>query len=198
MKIIFATKNKGKYEELKKLFVKENLTNIDLISLNNIESPPKIIENGTSFEENAKIKAEKIFEIFNIPVIADDSGLIVEALKDEPGIYSARYAGENATDEENNEKLLKKLKSIKNRTAYFECALAFINKKGKLTIVKERCYGKIIDKPKGNKGFGYDPIFFIPEVGKTMAELEPDEKNKISHRGKAFKKLINLIKGDLV
>ncbi len=192
-KIIFATGNIGKLKELEFLLSKNRL-NIKLLSLNDLPAKPVIIENGSTFIENAMIKAETVFNMYKLPVIADDSGIIVEELG-EPGVLSARYAGENASDEDNNKKLIKKVKSLKNKRAYFECALVFIDKNGKIYNSTERCYGEIIDKPRGNKGFGYDPIFLIPELNKTMAELELNEKNKISHRGKAFKKLLNILRG---
>ena len=192
-KIIFATGNIGKLKELEFLLSKNRL-NIKLLSLNDLPAKPVIIENGSTFIENAMIKAETVFNMYKLPVIADDSGIIVEELG-EPGVFSARYAAENASDEDNNKKLIKKVKSLKNKRAYFECALVFIDKNGKIYNSTERCYGEIIDKPRGNKGFGYDPIFLIPELNKTMAELELNEKNKISHRGKAFKKLLNILRG---
>ncbi len=165
-----------------------------MLGLNDINSNIEIEENGNTFIENAIIKAKTVFNKMNLPVIADDSGLIVEELG-EPGIFSARYAGINATDEENNKKLIKKIKNISNRKAYFECALAFIDNSGNIFKAIERCYGEVIDSPKGDKGFGYDPIFFIPELNKTMAELDLSVKNKISHRGKAFKKLVEILRG---
>ena len=193
MKIIFATKNRGKFRELKNLFDK-NKINAELISLNDLKEEISIKETGKTFLENALIKAKTVFKTFNLPVIADDSGLIVKELKDKPGIYSARYAGKNADDNANNNKLLRELQGVANREAYFECALAYIDKNGKRFVAEERCYGEIIDSPKGENGFGYDPIFFLKEFGKTMAEIDLETKNKISHRGKAFRKLINFLK----
>ncbi len=192
-KIIFATKNKGKFKELKSLFF-ENQLNFELISLNDLEDVPEIYENGKSFKENAYIKARTIFDKYKIPVIGDDSGIIAEALGNEPGIYSARYAGENATDEENNKKLIKMLKNFDNKNAFFQCVLCFIDKNGKEYYTEGKCKGIIIDTPRGENGFGYDPIFYIPELGKTIAELNMSEKNKISHRAKAFNNLVKLLK----
>jgi XTP/dITP diphosphohydrolase len=192
-KIIFATKNRGKLLELQHLF-NENKLDYKLVSLNSVNKDIEIIESGKTFLENALIKAQRVFNELNLPVIADDSGLVVEALGDEPGIFSSRYAGEDATDEDNSNKLLLKLKNIKNRKAYFECALVFINEKKEIFTAQERCYGEIIDIPKGDNGFGYDPIFYLNEFGKTMAEIDIFLKNKISHRAKAFKKLIQYLK----
>ena len=194
MEIIFATKNQGKVRELQALIEQNNLENLKLLSLLDFETNLEIKETGKTFLENAVIKAKTIFEKFKKPVIADDSGLIVEELN-EPGIFSARYAGENATDEDNNLKLIKNVKNLKNREAYFECALVFINEKGKIYSANEKCFGEIILKPKGNKGFGYDPIFYLPEYKKTMAEIPIEEKNQISHRGKAFKKIVEILRG---
>ena len=192
MKIIFATKNRGKFEELKNLFEK-NKIKAELLSLNDFQENIFIDETGKTFTENAMIKAETIFKSFKLPVIADDSGLIVVELKDKPGIYSARYAGENADDHANNNKLLQDVKGLANREAYFECALVYIDKNGKRFVTEEKCYGEIIDTPRGENGFGYDPIFFLKEYGKTMAEIDIETKNKISHRGKAFRKLIKFV-----
>ena len=192
-KIIFATKNKGKSSELIKLLQKNNIQ-VSLLSLNNLNDNIEINENGKSFIENALIKATTIFEKYKLPVIADDSGLIVEEIN-EPGIFSARYAGLNASDTDNNLKLIERIKSLSNRKAYFECALIFIDKNKKIYKSIGRCYGEIIEKPRGNNGFGYDPIFFIPEFNKTMAELTIEEKNRISHRAKAFNKLIEILRG---
>jgi XTP/dITP diphosphohydrolase len=195
MKIIFATKNNGKVKELKKLFKENGLENIELLSLNDLGENVAIEETGKTFEENAIIKAEAIFKKFQMPVISDDSGLIVKELVDKPGIFSARYAGKNATDFENNSKLLNDVKHLDNREAYFECALVYMDKNGKKFFANEKCYGEIIDEPRGTNGFGYDPVFFLREFGKTMAEMDSEMKNKISHRGKAFKKLAKFLKG---
>ncbi len=195
-KIIFATKNLGKLNEFKKLIRKFNLK-LEVISLNQLDNSPEIIENGKTFHENAYIKAKTIYEKYKIPVVADDSGLIVKSLGNEPGVYSSRYAGENATDEENNIKLIEKVRNLPNREAYFQCVICYINKFGKVFYSEGKCEGEIILEPKGENGFGYDPIFYIPELKKTMAELDIDTKNKISHRAKAFEKLIDILKKDL-
>jgi len=194
--IILATKNKGKLKEFKEL-LDENDLNYNVISLHDLEEVPEIVENGTTFKENASIKARKIFFKYNLPVIADDSGIIAEALGNEPGVYSARYAGEDATDEENNKKLIEKLKNFKNKKAYFKCVLCYINANGETFFTEGKCEGEIIETPRGKNGFGYDPIFYIPELGKTVAELDSKTKNKISHRGKAFRELVNILKKEI-
>ncbi len=195
-KLIFATKNKGKLKEFKEL-LKESGLNYEVISLLDLQDIPEIVESGKTFKENAYIKAKKIFDKFKLPVIADDSGIIAEALGNEPGVYSARYAGDNATDEENNKKLIEKLKNYSNKRAYFECVLCYINSNGEFYFTNGKCYGEIIETPKGENGFGYDPIFFIPEFNKTIAELDSSTKNKISHRGKAFKELVKILKSEI-
>ena len=152
-----------------------------------------IPETGKSFKENAIIKAREIHKITGLSTIGDDSGLVVEALDGEPGVYSARYSGEDATDEENNRKLLKKLeeKKTKNRNARFECVIALIERKDpkKVYTFSGTWKGEILLKHKGSRGFGYDPLFLDPKTGKSSAELQAKQKNKISHRAKALAKL---------
>ncbi len=194
--LIFATKNKGKIKEFKEL-LRENNLSYEVLSLLDLKDIPEIIENGETFKENAYIKAKKIFEKYNLPVIADDSGIIAEVLGNEPGVFSARYAGENATDEENNKKLIEKLKQYNNKKAFFQCVLCYINPNGEVFYADGRCYGEIIETPKGENGFGYDPIFYIPELNKTIAELDSITKNKISHRGKAFRELVKILKSEI-
>lgn len=188
MKIVFATKNEGKVKEIRKML--EGM-NIELISLNHYNHPPKIREDGKSFFENAFLKAKIISEFTGETVLADDSGLQVDILKGEPGIYSARYAGDESTDEENNNKLLAKLKAVppQKRSASFFCSLVLYKKDGSYDSFEGRWDGQIIDERRGSNGFGYDPIFFVPELKLTAAELPPAIKNKISHRGQAFAKL---------
>lgn len=193
MKIVFATKNEGKVKEIREMF---DGMDIDLISLNHYKDMPEIIENGKNFFENALIKAKIVSEYTGETVLSDDSGLQVDILKGEPGIYSARYAGDNATDEQNNIKLLTKLTGVspKERTATFICALVLYRKDGSYDSFEGRWDGRIIDERRGVNGFGYDPIFFIPELEKTAAELLPEVKNKVSHRGQAFARLKKALK----
>ena len=188
MKIVFATKNEGKVKEIKEMF---DGMNIDLISLNHYNSVPVIIEDGKSFFENALKKAKIVSEFTGETVLADDSGLSVDVLNGEPGIYSARYAGDQATDEGNNNKLLAKLKDVpqQKRSASFFCSLVLYKKDGNYEAFEGRWNGQIIDERRGGNGFGYDPIFFVPELKATAAELAAAIKNKVSHRGKAFAEL---------
>jgi len=152
-----------------------------------------IPETGKSFKENAIIKARELHSITGLTTIGDDSGLVVEALDGEPGVFSARYSGKHATDEENNRKLLKKLEETKtkNRNARFECVIALIEREDpqKIYTFSGTWKGEILLKKKGSRGFGYDPLFFDPKTGKSSAEMQAKQKNKISHRAKALAKL---------
>jgi XTP/dITP diphosphohydrolase len=190
MKIVFASKNEGKVKEIKSMFEEMN---IELVSLNDYKDAPQIVEDGKNFQENALKKARIISEFTGEIVLADDSGLQVDILKGEPGVYSSRYAGEEATDEENNKKLLVKLKNVpqEKRTACFICVLVLYKKNGSFNYYEGKWSGQIIDERRGNNGFGYDPVFWLPELKKTAAELPADIKNKISHRGQAFAKIKN-------
>jgi len=186
--LVIATRNKGKLKEfgtlLHKCFKK-------ISYLGDFKDIPEIEETGKTFKENATIKANRISEITGICTLADDSGLIVDALNGEPGVYSARYAGNNATDSDNNKKLLKTLKGVKNRTARFECCLILVLKNGDIIEANGICEGVILDEEKGGNGFGYDPLFYLPELKKTMAELTIEEKNIISHRANAIRDLLS-------
>lgn len=203
MDIILATNNKNKLKEMKAL-LSDICDNIYSLSDKNIDV--EIEENGSTFEQNAIIKASEICKLTNLPSIADDSGLCVEALNGEPGVLSARYAGEPCNDENNNQRLLKELKAVEektntvNRKACFVSCLAVVFPDGRIMTQSAELDGEIIFERRGTNGFGYDPYFFIPSLNKTMAELDFDEKNKISHRAKAFKlfteRLKTLIKND--
>ena len=191
--ILIATKNKGKVREFKDFFREYGITVHSLLDLG--ESIPDIEETGNTFEENAALKAEKIAVLLNKPVLADDSGLIVDALDGRPGIFSARYAGEGKSDSDNNQKLLSELKEIPEakRTARFICVLA-VAVPGEKTIFRTGySEGKIGFAPQGTNGFGYDPLFIPDGYEKTMAELSPTVKNSISHRSNAIKKLENWV-----
>ncbi|WP_047985014.1 XTP/dITP diphosphatase [Ornithinibacillus californiensis] len=184
--IIIATKNEGKAKEFKTLFARYNIKAVSLLDLS--EELPDIEETGSTFEENAALKSEGIAEILNIPVIADDSGLVVDALDGRPGIFSARYAGEPKDDKKNLEKVLDELEDVpkEDRSARFVCVLA-VTIPGEQTIFKKGfCEGTIAYVEKGSHGFGYDPIFIPKGYNQTMAELGPEEKNKISHRKNAM------------
>jgi len=148
-------------------------------------------ETGKTFLENSTIKALTISKFVNEFVVADDSGLVVSALNGAPGLYSARYAGENASNQDKINKLLDEMKDVSkaDRKAYFVCSLVLVKNSQIIFNTEEKCYGEIALESKGSYGFGFDPVFYIPEFNKTMAELEPEIKNQISHRGKAIKKL---------
>jgi XTP/dITP diphosphohydrolase len=188
--VIFASRNKGKIKEVIEIL---NDANIKLYSLLGMDDTFKIIESGTTFEENAKIKALEVYNAFRIPAIGDDSGLSVEQLNGKPGVYSARYAGENATDDENNEKLLMELQNFPEpHFAKFICSAVYYDGKNFLSAYGE-LRGRIINSPHGENGFGYDPLFIPEGYSKTTAEIGLKEKNKISHRSIAFNMLKDLI-----
>lgn len=195
--VVIATRNQGKMKEFAELFGEKG---IRVRSLDEYTDLPPIVEDGATFADNARIKAQTISAHLHVPVLADDSGLCVEALDGQPGVYSARYAGEFATDEQNNEKLLRELVKLSTHSgkllspASFVCALALVDTATHESIETEaHCSGYIIDEPRGSGGFGYDPLFYIPELGKTMAELNVDEKNLISHRALAIRQFFDLL-----
>jgi XTP/dITP diphosphohydrolase len=184
--IVLATRNRGKISEFKRL-----LTGfpVEVKSLEDFGPIPPVVEDGETFEDNAVKKARHTARVLGLPAIADDSGLEVAALQGAPGVRSARYAGETAVDDENNLKLLDALKEVENRDARFVCVLAIAIPRGPALIYEGVCDGRIAWKKRGNNGFGYDPIFYYPPLGRTFAELSGDEKNKVSHRGKALAEL---------
>lgn len=184
-KIVIATNNQNKAREFREMFADKN---IDFKTLADFPELGKIIENGESFEENATIKAQAIFERTNLAVLADDSGLEVPALNNEPGIHSARYAGDH-DDDANNKKLLVKLGDSDKRDAKFVTCLVLLNQHGEKFVVYGTVEGTILKAPRGDNGFGYDPLFYVPSKKKTMAEMSDYEKNEISHRGNAIKQL---------
>lgn len=185
MELIIATKNKGKLKEILRLL---EITGHRLYSLSDFGDIPEIIEDGTTFEQNAIKKAHLTALHLAKAVVADDSGLCVDALGGKPGVLSARFSGEGANDTENNNKLLKELEGTppEKRSASFQCVVALCTPDGACKTFRGSLQGMILDSPRGNQGFGYDPLFFLPEYGKTMAELPLDLKNQISHRGKAL------------
>ncbi|PKN38370.1 MAG: non-canonical purine NTP pyrophosphatase [Deltaproteobacteria bacterium HGW-Deltaproteobacteria-2] len=188
MKIVFASGNEGKVKEIKEML--EGM-GIELVSLKAYANVPEIVEDGSTFLENALKKARIISEFTNETVLADDSGLRVDELGGQPGIYSARYAGEKATDDDNIDLLLERLKNIpqEKRTAFFCCALVLYRTDGSYDSFESKWQGLIIDERRGKNGFGYDPVFFVSDLKKTAAELPPEIKNKVSHRGQAFAQL---------
>jgi XTP/dITP diphosphohydrolase len=185
-KIIFASKNEGKVKEVRHIL---NGINAEILSLNDIGFADEIHESADTFEGNAKIKAEIIYNKFKLPIIADDSGIVALQLGNEPGVYSARYAGVNATDEDNNRKLIERLKSFPEpHNGKFVCAAVYYFGADFIVAMGE-IIGSIIKKPRGTNGFGYDPLFLPDGYDKTTAELPPEIKNKISHRFRAFNQL---------
>ena len=193
LEVIVATRNRGKIREFRDALMGLNLR---LYGLTDFPDVPEIEEDGDSFAENALKKARFYSTYFGKLTLADDSGLEVDGLKGRPGIRSARYAGERASSQENNQKLLKEMEGIpiSKRGARFRCIIAVKSPGGKEAVSEGSCHGRIGFKEKGRKGFGYDPLFFLPRQGKTMAELSLEEKNKVSHRGKALRKIRKMIK----
>ena len=192
LEVIVATRNKGKIRE-----IREALKGLGLriYALSDFSDVPEIEEDGKSFAENALKKAHFYSKYFGKLTIADDSGLEVDGLKGLPGIYSARYAGEGASSRENNQKLLREMQGlpISKRGARFKCIIAVVSHDGKEAVAEGSCKGRIGFKEKGKKGFGYDPLIILPNYRKTMAELSLEEKNAISHRGKALRKIRKII-----
>jgi len=192
-KLLLATNNKGKAREYQSL-----LGGIPyrLVTLADEGITTEVPETGATFEENARLKATVLAAESGLLTLADDSGLEVDALNGEPGVLSARYAGENASDADRVNFLLTKLKDVPEdkRTARFRCVIAIATPNGDVKICSGECRGIITTSPRGYNGFGYDPVFYVPEFGKTMAELSPGEKNKISHRAKAAEKAREILK----
>ena len=184
--LVIATRNKGKKAEIKDL-LKDFPVHIK--SLDDFGPIPYLEEDGDNFDENAYKKASFAARILGLPALADDSGLMVEALDHAPGVHSARYGGENATDEQRCLKLLGEMEGKTNRRAVFECVISIAVPTGPALTYEARCEGLIAEKPSGNNGFGYDPVFFFPPLKKTFAELSRTEKSRVSHRGKALGEL---------
>jgi XTP/dITP diphosphohydrolase len=192
MKLIVATKNKGKLEEIAQILAQFPY---DVVSMAQAGVKDDIEETGSSFEENALIKAMSVWRITGETVLADDSGLEVDYLGGAPGVHSARYAGPRATDEDKNNKLLDALSGVPadKRTARFVCAIAVVFPDGRSVMARGTCEGIIAFDSKGDYGFGYDPLFYIPEHGLTLAQMDSDIKNKLSHRGKALRELVEIL-----
>lgn len=190
--VVIATNNKNKVYEFKSLFGNDS---IEFKTLSEIGYNEEIIEDGKTFKENAIIKAKKVSNDLGCIAISDDSGLMVDALNGAPGIYSARYAGTH-NDGDNNRLLIKNLNGIENRSARYVCAICIYYPDGKYLVTEGTVEGIIIDTPKGENGFGYDPYFYIEEFGKTFAEVPLDMKNTISHRARAIRKMKELINED--
>lgn len=189
MKIFLATGNKKKINEItKNLDGNLDENKYEILSINDGIEIPEVVEDGDTFEANSQKKALEIAKFTGMVTIADDSGLCVDALNGAPGIYSARYSGEDATDEKNNELLIKNLSGIENRAAKFVCVISLAKPNGEVYSFRGEYEGEIIDTPRGGVGFGYDPYFYVKEYGKTFAEM-PEIKVKVSHRARALEKL---------
>jgi len=193
MRIIAATRNKGKVKELQAIL---GDLGIKVISQADAGIDIEVEETGDTFEKNALIKAKAVAMMSDLPVIADDSGLCVDALGGAPGVYSARYAGDNATDEDRNNKILADLGETKNRRAKFVSVIAMVFPDGDEITTRGETYGQITYEPIGNGGFGYDPIFLSDDLKKTFAQAEDDEKNKVSHRARALEALYKKLQED--
>ena len=191
MELIFGSNNKNKLRELKSKLQKFN---INVISQEEAGFNIEVDETGTTFEENAVLKAEAIYRLCNKPVISEDGGLEIDYLNGEPGVYSHRYAGEDASDEDRVNKILTLLKNVpeEKRTARFRCCGCYIDEKGQKHLFEGTTEGKIAEAPKGNNGFAYDPIF-ICELGKSFGEISSEEKNQISHRGRMLDKFADFL-----
>lgn len=183
--IIIATKNEGKIREITEIVDSD----FEFLTYKDFNDWPEIEETGKTFLENALQKARMLSEKYDLPAIADDSGLEVEALEGQPGVASARYAGVEQNDSKNVEKLVNNLRGEKNRKARFKTVAVYYHPDGRYVVVEGEVEGEIIEDPRGTSGFGYDPVFMPKGYDKTMAELSLQEKNTISHRGKAFRKL---------
>jgi XTP/dITP diphosphohydrolase len=192
--LLIASANAGKVAEYRSLL---DGVPCDLVSLREAGIDGDIEETGATYEENARIKAIECARRSGLVTLADDSGLEVDALGGEPGVYSARYAGENATDAQRVAFLLSKLEGVpdERRGARFVCVIAVAFPGGDVTFCRGECYGRIVHEPRGTLGFGYDPAFFIPELGRTVAELPPEVKNRVSHRGRAAAEARKVLSG---
>jgi len=184
--IVIATRNKGKVREFQQLL---NDFPVEFQSLSDFGPIPEVVEDGVTFDDNAYKKAAFTAKVLGLPAIADDSGLAVEALNGAPGVYSARYAGENASDADNIAKLLMEMQGKTNRKAAFHCVISIAVPSGPALTYEGQCHGEITTEPHGTSGFGYDPIFFYPKFGKTFAEVTTEQKNRVSHRGIALKEM---------
>lgn len=184
--LVLATRNAGKSREIRSFL---QGFPVEILDLNDFGPIPEVVEDGATFEENAYKKAHFTARVLGFPALADDSGLEVEALDGAPGVHSARYAGPDATDEENNRKLLHALEQYENRKARFCCVLSLAVPSGPALTYEAFCKGTILRHPRGENGFGYDPLFYYEPLGKTFGEMTLEEKAQVSHRGKALSEL---------
>ncbi len=192
MQICFASHNDHKVKEINAIVPK----NINIVGLKEIGIDEEIAETGTTLEQNSEIKARNIFEKISLPVFADDSGLLVHSLDNEPGVYSARYAGPQKDDDQNMDLLLRNLGNEKDRSATFQTVISYIDESGDLKQFKGEIKGTITVQKKGTNGFGYDPIFKPDGYDLTFAELSSEEKNKISHRSRAVQMLLDFLQNN--
>lgn len=193
MKVVLATRNQGKVRELEAMLA--GIEGIKVLSFQDFPEMPDVVENGQTFEENAVKKAREVAEYTNLVAVADDSGLEVDYLNGAPGVYSARFAGENKNDTENNHKLLRLLHGLpmEQRKARFRCVIAIATPWGDIYTTEGNCEGFIGYEMAGDKGFGYDPLFYLPEYDKTFAQLDLEVKNRISHRARALEKAKSIL-----
>ena len=193
MKLVVATKNKNKFTEIQNKL--GGIAGLEIVSLLSYPDSPEVVEDGDTFESNALKKARIIAQFTGLPALADDSGLAVAALGGRPGVLSARYGGTELSDSERNLLLLKELDTagVTEMSACFVCVIAVAMPGGETCTARGECRGIITDQMKGDRGFGYDPIFYLPELNRTMAELSMDEKNRISHRGLALDRAREII-----
>jgi XTP/dITP diphosphohydrolase len=192
-KILIATTNQGKVQEIRNLV--KGLPAL-FLSLSEVPDIPEVLEDGTTFEENALKKAREMAYSTGIVTLADDSGLCVDALDGRPGVHSARYAGEDASDEEKYLRVLEEMQDVPDseRSARFVCAVALVAPDGEEKLFRGVCEGRITREPRGSSGFGYDPIFYFEEAGCTFAEMDGESKNRVSHRGRALKQFADFLR----
>jgi XTP/dITP diphosphohydrolase len=197
MRIVLGTRNSKKLEEIKEILGNSQSVGLEITDLTGFPEAPEIVEDGTTFEENARKKASGLAKTLNQWVLGEDSGLVVPALHGRPGVQSARYSGKHGDDVANNAKLLAELATLPEdrRTAYYVCTIAVADPQGEIqAVVEGRCHGIITDELRGSEGFGYDPLFLIPEYHRTFGEMSALVKHAISHRAKALEQLRPVLK----
>jgi XTP/dITP diphosphohydrolase len=197
--IVVATRNRHKVREIAVLLGEAGLAS-ELVTIDEVAPKAELVEDEDTFEGNALAKARQASQACGMPAIADDSGIEVDALDGAPGVRSARWAGEPCDDDRNNQKLLRELVGVpsEKRTARYRCAAAFVDVKNRQEVVRSGvCEGMMLTSPRGQGGFGYDPLFFLPELAQTMAEIELSQKNRLSHRAAAFRSLVTALRDQL-
>ncbi|MCL2408538.1 MAG: XTP/dITP diphosphatase [Oscillospiraceae bacterium] len=190
MKFVLATANKSKIREMREILAE---LSIEVVSQAEVGLALEVEETGTTFMENALLKAEAVCKASGLPAIADDSGIVVDALGGAPGVYSSEYGGEGLTDSERAALLLKNMEKSEQRTAKFVSIIVCVFPDGEILSAEGECQGEILHEPRGSGGFGYDPVFLVTGTGKSMAELSLEEKNAVSHRGVAIRELVSLL-----